>query len=523
MTTSTIKRVLLVVLGVAAVGGIFHQDIIGRVSYAVEKGRLEAGHEELARVEGISEVFRLVARQVKPAVVQIRTTAEVSGGSRGSRQPSLRREDIPEPFREFFEQFGDGVQAPRNPVREGSGSGVIIDASKGLILTNNHVVGDGDKDDTRMDVYLDDGRHFKAELVGRDPKTDLALVSIEADRLHELPLGDSDAAEVGDWVLAIGAPFGLSQTVTQGIISAKGRSHVGIVGIEDFIQTDAAINPGNSGGPLVNMRGELIGINTAIATSGLTAGYMGVGFAIPTKMIKQILPALKEGREIVRGYLGVRISSLQDEPGLAKTFGLDADRGVLIEEVQPRTPAAKAGLHDEDIVLGFNDKEVDSANELSEMVASTLPDTEVNLKVWRDGKEITIPVVIEKQPQDFYSQARLRGPGRGGPAEEENPSLTLDALGMTVEPLTAESAKRYGWEGADGKEQRLVVTEVEPLGEARALGIQAGDKILSVQGEEIKTVQELRSALSKDALTGGVRLRIETRSGPRTIFLQIGS
>jgi len=529
MTASNIRRlrIWLILVALAGVGFLFHEQIIGRVAYAVEKGKLEAGQERLnlANVEAISEVFRLVARQVKPAVVHITTIAEPE--KRELRNPTrseIDPDDVPEPFREFFRRWDRGLQIPDPAPREGSGSGVIIDAEAGYVITNHHVIEGVKERGGRIDVRLSDGRRVKGEVVGDDPKTDLALIRINADRLHALPLGDSEKMEVGDWVLAIGAPFGLAQTVTQGIISAKGRSHILQIGYEDLIQTDAAINPGNSGGPLVNMRGEMIGINVAIATNGLLRGYMGVGFAIPSRTIEDILPDLREGRDVVRGYLGVSIRGLDSfAPGIGRTYGLDEDAGILIEEVQPGTPASKAGLKMDDVILEYDGQRMESATQLQALVARTEPGTKVDVLVWRDRKEITIPVTIEKQPKDFFLTARR---GRGTPrpgGDEEGAPVTIETLGMTVQPLTGELIKKYGWEREEKDvEGLIVVTEVEPLGEARALGIKKGDLIISVQGQRVKTARELEEALSEEALAEGVRVRVKTSSfGYRTFYLRI--
>ncbi len=518
-------HLLLILTLIVLVGTYFHDQIIGRVAYAVEKGVREADSEHLAKVEAISEAFRLVARQVKPTVVHITTMAKPpERPSRGRRQIDPKM--IPKEFREFFEEFQDPRILPPIP-REGTGSGVIIDAEAGYVITNNHVVADVEDGQGRIDVRLSDGRKVKASVVGRDEKTDLALLRIQADKLHALTIGDSDDMEVGDWVLAIGSPFGLDQTVTQGIISAKGRSHLLEIPYEDLIQTDAAINPGNSGGPLVNMRGQLIGINTAIATNSLTRGYMGVGFAIPSKTIKEILPALKEGKEIVRGYLGVRIASLDVYgTGFGKTFGLDHDEGVLVEDVYDETPAAKAGLKMDDVVLSYDGKPTKEAADLTAMVTKTAPGTKVNLKVWRDRKEITIPVTIEKQPRDFFSWGGRRGPD-GEEEEEERPETEngpaeIPSIGITVEPMTEELAKRYGWDDEyEEVKDLLVVTEVDPIGEARAKGMRPGDLIISVQGKPVKTVAALKQVLSPEALDAGVRLRARTFAGSRNFFLRV--
>jgi len=293
----------------------------------------------LPSVEAFSKVFRDVAKKAQPAVVQViaRAIPEVEEED----EEDLDLKDLPDALREFFEKHRGDREGPGAPPRfgvphprprAGIGSGVIIDAAKGYIITNNHVVEMADTENSRIDVRLYDGRIVRAKLMGRDPKTDLAMLKIPTEQLDlkDLPLGLSEKMEVGDWVLAIGAPFNLPQTVTQGIISAKGRNPGIVLGYEDLIQTDAAINPGNSGGPLVNLKGEIIGINTAIATSGIVAGYMGIGFAVPSETVRDLLPAFEAGKEIVRGYLGVSIKSLKDfEPGIGRTYGLEKDEGIM--------------------------------------------------------------------------------------------------------------------------------------------------------------------------------------------------
>lgn len=482
--------------------------------------------DNLAKIESISQAFRTVAKTVKPGVVQITAQVQRSEKSK-TRGPHGQ---LPDQLKEFLEKYGDRFpdfqlpDMPSQPVR-GSGSGFIVDAKQGLILTNNHVIGKGDDDDeVRLDVTLHDGRKYQADVIGQDPNTDLALIQIEADDLHALKLGSSEVMEVGDWVLAFGAPFGLEQTVTQGIISAKGRSSVGILPYEEFIQTDAAINPGNSGGPLVNMRGEVIGINTAIATSGLAAGYMGVGFAIPVKVVADLLPQLKTGEPIVRGYLGVAIRDLNDfEPGFEKTFGLDTRDGVYIADVYKHreTPASKAGLKGEDIVLKYDGERVTSAKQLQYMVAKTRPETEVEMTLWRDGKEITVPVVIGRQPKDFFTNWRLSNNPDGsddGAAEDEE--VHIEGLGMTVEKMSPDLAKKFGWEDNEDVEGMLVVTDVEALGEASTQRIRPGDLIESVQGKRVKSSDQLTDVLESDAAKeNGVRLRLKTKSGYRTLFM----
>jgi serine protease Do len=521
-------------LGVVAmvmVGALLYGPMRGTTAQAQNQVAEKPNGETIARMEAISDAFKNVARKVRPAVVQI--TSKVM--SREPERPGslddrgIDPDELPAPFREFFKEFeGRSRITPPRP-RTGTGSGFIIDAEKGLIVTNNHVIGgssggDRGKRDVELWVTLADGRrNIKAKVVGVDPLSDIALIQIKADNLTAIPLGDSAQAEVGDWVLAIGSPFGLDQTVTQGIISATGRRvlpYNETIPYQDWLQTDAAINPGNSGGPLVNMRGEVVGINVAIATSGLAGGYQGVGFAIPVNTLKHVLPDLREGREVVRGYLGVSIQGLEDQPGLAETFGLKPDQsGVLIEDVQPRTPASKAGLKNQDVVLSYDGKELKSAKELQAMVARTKPGTKVELKVWREGKEITIPVTIEKQPPNFFARDPLRGgPYRGGDTEEGTKE-TIDSLGLTVEQLTPELANKFGIEGET--RNQVVVTEVEPMGEAAALGLSPGDVIVRVQDKAIKNTRELRETLSDEALERGLRMQVRTRAGYRTLFMKL--
>lgn len=533
------RLILFVLLGIFGAGFLFHEQIIGRVAYAVEKGKLEATEQELAKVEDISRVFRMVIQKVQPAVARIETTAIASSRpERESRQEGdleFDLEGVPEQYRDLFRDFFGRRfrQMPRPdfqpPPRQGMGSGVIIDAEKGYMLTNNHVVSSPEDMDSRIDVFLADGRQLNSlsgevKVLGHDPLTDLALVQIKADRLHAVKLGDSDQMEVGDWVLAFGSPFGYAQTVTQGIISAKGRA-VGVARYEDFIQTDAAINPGNSGGPLVNLRGEVIGINTAIATRGLVQGYMGIGFAIPSKLVQTYLPQLVEGKRIVRGYLGVGIRGLKEfRPGIGKTFGLDEDRGVLIDRILTdigETPATKAGLKVDDVILSYEGERVDEARELQNMVALTPPGTTVTMEVWRDGKKINIPVTIEEQPEDFFAAGRGLMPE---PGEEPVPTreLTIDTLGIEVAVVDEERARRYGWDYDEEVRGRLIVTKVEPLSEAAVTGIQPGDLIMEVQGKQITSLPQLKEALGEEALADGVRIRVNKRNiGPTLFFFKI--
>ncbi|MCX5684772.1 MAG: Do family serine endopeptidase, partial [Planctomycetota bacterium] len=343
----------------------------------------------LAEVDRLSAAFREVAKRVKPAVVSVTTTQTLTA----SESPFG---DMGDDFlRRFFGQGGPSTAprgkapAPRKFQRQGLGSGVIV-SPDGYIMTNNHVVEEAQE----ISVHLSDGREFKAKVIGTDPPTDVAVIKIMAENLPVAPLGDSDKAEVGDWVLAIGSPFGLEETVTAGIISATGRSNVGITDYEQFLQTDAAINPGNSGGPLVNMRGQVIGINTAIASR--SGGYAGIGFAVPANMVREVMKRIRETGHVTRGWLGVGIQRLT--PELADSMKLKADQGVLVSQIMEGGPADKGGLKAGDVVVEYAGKPVKTPGELQNTVAWTAPGTKAEIVVVRDGKRQTLTVTVEKRP-----------------------------------------------------------------------------------------------------------------------------
>ena len=521
----------MVVVAMTATGAFFFNPL--RVKSAYGEDRNAPTHSEaLASVESLSAAFRTVAKDVKPAVVQITSRAmqKESADKNKNNRRGIDPEDLPEQLREFFKDFEDkggtfSMPTPPPQARMGTGSGFIIDAEKGLILTNKHVVGDDGESDNDLRVTIPGvRRNLPAKVIGEDPKTDIALIQVEASHLKSLPLGDSSKMEVGDWVMAIGAPFGLEQTVTQGIISATGRSVSNDLPYQDWIQTDAAINPGNSGGPLVNMRGEVIGINVAIATSGVVAGYQGVGFAIPINVVKDILPDLREGHEVVRSYLGVQIQGLEVQPGLAETYGLkEGQQGVVVEDVQSGTPASRAGLKRDDVILMFNDHSPQNGQQLQDMVARTKPGTKVDLKVWREGKELVVPVTLEKQPANFFARKSTGGGGRDSRGErgrDEDTTEQIESLGMTVQEVTPALAKKFSLD--EDTHGQVVVTEVKPLGEAAANGVAPGDIIISVQDKQIKSSAGLKKALNDEALEHGLRMQVRTRDGfHRTLFFEL--
>ncbi len=396
-----------------------------------------------------------------------------------------------DPFKDFFDRFfGD---MPKEFKSRSLGSGFIFDRD-GFIITNNHVVEGADK----IKVKLVDGREFKATIKGRDPMTDMALIKIESPThdLPILPLGDSDAIQVGDWVLASGNPFGLSNTVTQGIISAKGRV-IGAGPYDDFLQTDASINPGNSGGPLVNLKGEVIGINSAIVASG-----QGIGFAIPSNMAKSIIPQLKEKGSVVRGMLGVQIQMVT--PELAKSFGLKEPAGALVAEVNPGTPAAKTGLQRGDIITEFNGTPIKEMHELPKMVAHTPPGQTVNLKVLRQGKEKSFTAtIVELKPEQMSRSTEMEG-------ESEKSSL-----GMTVQELTPPIAQHFQLRETSG----IIVVQVDQGSPAFDSGIRPGDIIDEINGVAIQNLKDYHANIAQLKAGSAVRFLVKRRG--KTLYVVV--
>ncbi len=466
-----------------------------------QEEELEKISEELEKLGSVANTLEkslaLVAEYVKPSVVSITTVKIFKHPKRrfhGDR-PERRRD----PFRDFFgdDFFDRFMPRPRPPEGEfktrSLGSGVIVD-KRGYILTNNHVVADMDE----LKVKLSDKREFDAKIIGTDPQTDLAVIKIEGENLIPAKMGDSDEMKPGLWAIAVGNPFGLTSTVSVGVISAIGRSGVGIAQYENFIQTDAAINPGNSGGPLLNIKGEVIGINTAIFTR--TGGYQGIGFAIPVNMAKAVLRDLIEKGKVTRGWLGVVIQNL--DPSLAKQFDVDVIEGVLISDVQDDSPAKEAGFERGDIVIEYDNKEVADINELRNKVAQTEVGKKVKVKVLRGSKEKVLTVKIGEQPADLFAV----GPFPGG-----------KDLGMTVQDLTEELAGSLGYEGESG----VVVSAIEQGSPAAQTDIKEGDLIKEVNREKITNVKGFRQALRKSEKGKDVLLLI--RRGMHTRFVIIKS
>jgi serine protease Do len=432
--------------------------------------------------------FVSLAKKLTPVVVNVSTTqaveAERGGGPGSPFQPG-------DPRGEFWRRFFGG-QSPRGPSRQQSlGSGFIIDRD-GSILTNNHVVENAQK----ITVKLSDGRDFEAKVIGRDPKTDIAIIKIDAKGdLPIAPLGDSDRLEVGEWVMAIGNPFGLDSTVTSGIVSAKGR-HIGAGPYDNFIQTDASINPGNSGGPLINLRGEVVGINTAIFSQ--SGGNIGIGFATPINSAKEIVPELKSKGKITRGWLGVSIQSVT--PDLANTLGLEKSRGALVAEVLKDGPAERAGIKVGDVIVDFDGTEIKDSNELPTIVARTRPDKQVRVKLLRDRKELSIPVTINE-----LKETEVVAAAKGEKGE----------LGLTVQKMTPELAESLNLDKAQG----VVITSVEAGSPADEAGLQKGDVIVEVDRKPVRDVGDFRKALGN--VKKGQRILFLVRREGNSLFLAL--
>jgi serine protease Do len=498
--------------------------LLGLVGWVAAASRPTGNVTERNSEEGtnfasnLSQAFRNTADEVLPSVVTIQNTPNTTeqASDRGSESEG-ELEDTPfNPFpgtpfgdmfrdpqlRRFFKELPSmpKFDMPRHGI-QGLGSGVIIDKS-GIILTNNHVVDGGGK----VTVRLHDGREFEAVEVKKDPKTDLAVVRIEgAGSLTPARLGDSDTTKIGDWVLALGQPFGLEGTVTAGIVSAKGRG-LGIAAREDFIQTDAAINPGNSGGPLVNLEGDVIGINTAI--SSRTGGYQGVGFAIPINLAKWVGQQLAESGTVHRAYLGVMIQPVSQE--LAEQFGVKVREGVVVSEVLTGSPASKAGLKPGDVIVEFDGKAVSTPMELQGLVERAEVGSRQPLVVVRDGKRVTLEFVAREQPAD-YGLAKADSQ-RFGDAE----SSRFDKLGIEVETLTAEVADQLGIDADQG----VVVTHVRSGSPSDLAGLNTGMVITQANRKPIKTVEDFRKALDEQPLEKGVLLLVQTSEGSRFVVIR---
>jgi serine protease Do len=441
---------------------------------------------ELKSLQALNDAYAELAKIAVPSVVKIKSETTPKQPKQGSRRGSDRFF----PFDEDF--FGFDIPQNQTPKR-GWGSGFIVD-KEGHIITNNHVIAGADT----ITVTLDDKREFKATLIGTDPETDIAVIKVDRDSLPVAKLGDSDKIRVGEIVMAVGSPFELTRSVTTGVISAIERSGVGILDYEDFIQTDAAINPGNSGGPLINIRGEVIGINTAIATGGLGSGNVGVGFAVPINTAKDVLDQLLNKKKITRGWLGVILQPVDGD--IAEKYGLKEKRGALVIGVDG--PAKEAGLRQGDLITEYDGKVVSDNSQLSKMVAATKPDEKIKIKVIREGKEKEFTVKLSERTET--AKAKLRG-------TESETSSGEEWMGMSIQELDDSIAQRLGFENQNG----VVITDI--ASDSPALQVenppQRGDLIQEIEGKEIKNMNDYRDAVEKAKGEKSVMIRLRRSNG----------
>ena len=508
------KKSILAAVFLISLGIIFGGVLVSNFQKGVEFGlagdrpstvELGASHAPVQADPDLkiaSAVFVEVARAVTPTVVSI--TVRTAG-----KAPS-------EPFEGFRFFFGPDIPNFEHSPQQGAGSGVIA-TPDGYIITNNHVVKDADEGG--IEVTVSDKRRFQAKLIGTDPTTDLAVIKIDAEDLPVAALGNSDELEVGQWVLAIGNPFGLTSTVTAGIVSALGRGQLRIVersdyGIENFIQTDAAINPGNSGGALVNLRGEVVGVNTAIATTN--ARFQGYGFAIPVNLVKVVVHDLIVYGKVSRGYIGVRISTI--DATMADALGLTRTRGVLVNDVVTGGAADEAGIMSGDVILMVDGREVNAANELQTLIATRHPGDQVTLNVYRDGKSFDRNVTLRAlEEQAVATRASDRSRERPEPDRKAPESISFDEIGLTCRNLTPEEKKQFKVDVG------VVVSDVKRYSEAHNRQLFKNDIILEADKKDVRTVSELQEIINGHKPKESILLRVKTDDAVRFVAIQIPS
>lgn len=473
------------------------------LTIALATGSAHAQDSGIENLRETGKAFATVARQVSPAVVNIQVEVPVDA----TDSSSPLGEEWPfgeEFFRRFFGEpspdLPPGGLSPGTPPQTVSqGSGFVFASSrntspeKTYILTNSHVVANAET----IRVKLSDGREFVAQVKGTDPKSDVAVIEVEASGMTALKWGDSTKLEVGEWVVAMGSPFGLSHTLTVGVVSAKGRTALGISAYEDFIQTDAAINPGNSGGPLVNLSGEAVGVNTAIFTR--SGGYMGLGFAIPSNLARNIAEQLIETGEVIRGHLGVVIQPLTRD--LAQSFGLEQSQGILIAQVGNDSPAQEAGLKQGDVIIGYQGKPVNDIGDFRNRVSLTAPGTRERLTILRDGKPREVTVVVGELSQE--------------PLAVETPAPTSNVLGLAVQTLTPDLAKQFSVKAGEG----VVITLVERDSPAARVGVTTGDIIVEVNRKPVNGAAAFERAIKASEEQKRVLLLIRSGTTQRYAVL----
>lgn len=477
-----------ILIGVIAVSKLGWLPFTNAESPSFPQSSSTLAQQDLAVVTNLNAAFIAIAEETNPSVVTVFTDKVV----RQRVQSPYAAPFFEDPFWQFF--GGPGRQAPEQEQRlRGMGSGVII-STDGYILTNNHVAGDADA----IRVMLLGGKNVEAKLVGADAKTDIAVIKIDEKNLQAIEMGDSDQLRVGEWVLAVGSPLSenLAHTVTAGIVSAKGRSNVGLADYEDFIQTDAAINPGNSGGALINLQGKLVGINTAIATQ--SGGFQGIGFTVPINMARRVMDSLIKEGKVIRGWLGVVIQDIDEK--LAAALNLSEARGVLVADVVADGPAVKAGIKTGDVVLELNVERMKDATQLRNKVAQFSPGKEVDLTVLRDGAEKHVKVTLGELPEET--------------AVSSSPGDLFGRLGFSVQTLNEDLAKSLGH---DPREQGVVITQINPDSYAAVAGLRQGDLIKEVNRKRTTSVDEFANVISK--VQPGSTLLVHARRGPNHFFV----
>jgi serine protease Do len=456
----------------------------------------------------LSEAFEKVAEIAKPSVVNISVSKRIAKQPAGQPRGPQANPFQGTPFQDFFnndmlEKFFQMQPPPGSGggvMPQGMGTGMVVDVN-GHILTNNHVLGDSDQ----ISVRLGNKKTYDAKIIGRDPKTDLAVIKITAPDLVPVAFGDSDKVKIGEWVVAAGNPFGLDNSITAGIVSAKGRSAItDPTQYEDFIQTDAAINPGNSGGPLLNLKGEVIGVNSAILTR--SGGYMGIGFAIPAKMARGVMQSLIKDGKVTRGFLGIMIQNFDQD--MAASFGFDSTEGALVGDVNPGSPADKAGLRQGDIVVEFGGQKITDVNQLRNLVAAIIPNESVDVVIFRDGVRSKMTVKVGEQ------QAVVE-------ETDEVQATVSEDVGLSLRSITPEVAQQMGLKGVD---RGVVVAGVAPGSLAARSGIMPGDVLLKAGNKDVTAPADFDAVMTKEALKKGVRLVVRGQDGgKRFVFVRDGN
>jgi serine protease Do len=505
----------------ALAGGFFGgAALLDRVEFARAESQVETDRAQLAHVEDLSSVFREVNKVIEPSVVKIEVVKEIH-----VPHPNMDEDLLRKFFRDNGQDMPDLNGDQQDYEQDGTGSGVIMETTGGYgyILTNDHVAG-GASD---IKITLSDGRIIEhGHLMGTDPKTDLAVVRIKADNLIPAQWGNSDELQQGDWILAFGSPLGYSGSMTHGIVSALNRSDIGIVdggeGYENFIQVDAPINPGNSGGPLVNLHGEVVGINAAIASK--TGLFSGIGFAIPSNQAHKMFDSLKSGAKVVRGWLGISMTNVSDDLPGVHSLGYDKTTGVEVAEVGRDTPAS-GRLEINDIITAYNGMPVNNNEDIRNAVAGTEPGSEAKITVFRDGRYQDVAVTIGSQPEDLEA-AMHSGGGQNDDTqaaprlEQDSPTFGLMGLrtltGDLVRQLNSDAGANYLDSGQTG----ALITNIKPGSIADKAHLERGDVITHVGRTEVTTSRQAKDALDQADAKEGVRIRVVTPEGPRFVFLQ---